>query len=120
MSKFQTVENLPRLEKYVLRENFAADARKDKMLVSTGAYKNEMGEVPAFECVQIATEKVRQKKLSRYYLDIAGYHPFRDAVNHFVFGELNDIVLEERVTTTWGCDIFTGLDTQPHVQRSKS
>jgi aspartate aminotransferase/aromatic-amino-acid transaminase len=100
MNKFQTVNPLPRLEKYLFIEKFAADTRKDKMLASTGAYKNEDGDVPQFECVQSASERVRNKHLSKYYLDIAGYQPFREAVNNFVFGEVGDIVLQERVITT--------------------
>jgi aspartate aminotransferase/aromatic-amino-acid transaminase len=100
MSRFQTVDQIPRLEKYVFREKFAADIRKDKILASIGAYKNEKGEVPVFECVEIATHRVRKKKLSKYYLDLAGYQPFRDAVTDFIFGEGNDIVLQGRVVTT--------------------
>ncbi len=100
MNKFQTVKQLPRLEKYVFQEKFATDVRSDKILVSTGAYKNEKGEVPEFECVDIATDRVRKKKLSKYYLDIAGYQPFRDAVNKFIFGQTNNIVLQGRVITT--------------------
>jgi aspartate aminotransferase/aromatic-amino-acid transaminase len=100
MSKFQTVNPLPRLAKYVFREKFAADTRSDRMLVSTGAYKNEKGVVPEFECVQIATGRFRDKKLSKYYLDIAGYQPFRDAVNNFIFLEVIDLVSQGRVITT--------------------
>lgn len=99
MSKFQNIESLPRLEKYVFREKFAADKRPDKILVSVGAFKNEEGEVPEFECVAIATERARKKKLSKYYLDLAGYPPFRDAVNSFIFGEDREIVSSGRVIT---------------------
>jgi aspartate aminotransferase/aromatic-amino-acid transaminase len=100
MSKFQTVNQIPRLEKYVFREKFAADSRRDKILASIGAYKNEKGEVPEFECVEIATHRVRKRRLSKYYLDVAGYQPFRDAVTDFIFGEGSDIVLQGRVITT--------------------
>lgn len=100
MSRFQTVEQLPRMEKYLFAERFAADPRSDKILASTGAYKNEKGEVPAFECVRIGTERVRKRKLSKGYLDVAGYQPFKDAVKGLIFAETGDQAFLERLIVT--------------------
>jgi len=83
----------------MFQERFAADPRPDKMLVSVGPYKNEHGELPQFECVRIASERVRQKGLSKYYLDVAGYQPFRDAVNRFLFGAASELITQGRIIT---------------------
>ena len=99
MRKFQSVDPLPRLEKYVFQEKFARDTRPGKILASTGAYKNIKGEIPQFQSVQIATRRVREKKLSKAYLDIAGYPPFRAAVDQFLFGGIEDLLAEKRVIT---------------------
>ena len=100
MQKFDSVSRLPRIPKYAFQERFDADPRPDKILVSTGAYKNEHGELPKFECVRIATERVREKGLSKSYLDVAGYSPFQDAVNRFLFGASSDLITQGRIITT--------------------
>jgi aspartate/tyrosine/aromatic aminotransferase len=99
MSRFAEVPRLPRIPKYEFRERFDADPRPDKMLVSTGAYKNEKGELPRFDCVRIATDRIRKREMSKYYLDVTGYEPFTQAVNRFLFGESSSILLHDRVIT---------------------
>jgi aspartate/tyrosine/aromatic aminotransferase len=97
MSHFESVARLPRLEKYLFLEAYAADPRPHKLLASVGSYKNENGTIPKFECVQIATERMQVKNLTKSYLDVAGYVPFREAVTQFVFGAVP--TLPERVET---------------------
>jgi aspartate/tyrosine/aromatic aminotransferase len=100
MPKFENVNRLPRLAKYAFQERFAADPRPDKMLVSIGPYKNELGELPQYECVRIASERVRQKGLSKAYLDVAGYPPFQEAINRFLFGSDSALIRQGRILTT--------------------
>jgi len=99
MSKFEKVGRLPRIPKYAFQERFAADPRPEKILVSTGAYKNEYGELPKFKCVQIASDRVREKGLSKNYLDVAGYRPFQESVNRLLFGASSDKITQRRIQT---------------------
>jgi aspartate/tyrosine/aromatic aminotransferase len=99
MSRFEGVDRLPRIPKYLFQERFAADPRPDKILASTGPYKNEKGEVPRLKCIRIAIKRIKNNNLPKQYLDVAGYQPFREAVGRFLFGADSEMVAEGRVVT---------------------
>jgi aspartate aminotransferase/aromatic-amino-acid transaminase len=86
MPLFDSLEPLAPMQKFQLIEQYLADRRPGKILAATGAYKNERGETPLFECVQIAEDRIREREPLRDYLEPAGYLPFCEAMQRLLFG----------------------------------
>jgi aspartate/tyrosine/aromatic aminotransferase len=81
------------------RKDSAADPRPDKILASTGAYKNQHGQLQKFECVRIATKRLGKRDLSKSYLDVACFPPFQEAVNRLLFGVDSELTVPGRIIT---------------------
>lgn len=99
MLHFGSIDPLPEMPKYRILEQFIEDPRPDKLLLSSGAFKNERAETPLFESVRLATARVQQRGLPRDYLDIAGYQPFVDAMERLIFGDTHDVLTHNRIQT---------------------
>ncbi len=66
---------------------YLADPRPDKILAATGAWKNERGETPRFECVRVAEDRIRQQDPCRDYLEPAGYLPLCESMQRLLFAD---------------------------------
>ncbi|MGE3315775.1 MAG: aromatic amino acid transaminase [Planctomycetaceae bacterium] len=86
---FESIPPRPALSRTVLLERFAADARAEKLLLASGAYKDESGRTPLLESIRIATERVNSRGISRDYLPGAGDPKFIAAIESLLLGELN-------------------------------
>ncbi len=83
-----------------LMEQFMADDRSDKVNLSIGLYYDKDGRIPTLESVKqskIALDaKVDEPCI---YLPMDGLIPYREAVQHLVFGQEHAALTEKRVAT---------------------
>lgn len=70
-----------------LVEKFLSDSRETKVDLSIGVLRSEKLQAYLLRSVQIAEEKILQKKLAKTYLPILGSKKYIDSMQHCVFGE---------------------------------
>ncbi len=99
MSHFDAIPRGAALAKYVAIDRFLADPRPDKMLLATGAYKDETGQTPHYASVRQAEERLHKRGLSRDYLDVSGYRPLCDAMEKLLLGANSNVIAERRIRT---------------------
>ena len=99
MSLFSAVEMAPRDPILGLNEQFAADTNPSKTNLGVGVYFDDNGKLPLLECVQIAEQRLMEKKAARGYLPIDGLAAYDSAVKGLVFGADSEVVQSGRVST---------------------
>ena len=99
MSLFSAVEMAPRDPILGLNEQFAADTNPSKTNLGVGVYFDDNGKLPLLQCVQIAEQRLMEKKAARGYLPIDGLAAYDSAVKGLVFGADSEVVQSGRVST---------------------
>lgn len=99
MSLFAAVEMAPRDPILGLNEQFAADARPNKVNLGVGVYTDEHGKLPLLQCVAAAEKQLMQAPKPRGYLPIDGIAAYDQAVQALVFGADSDAVASGRIAT---------------------
>ena len=99
MSLFSAVEMAPRDPSLGLNEQFGADTNPSKTNLGVGVYFDDNGKLPLLECVQIAEQRLMEKKAARGYLPIDGLAAYDSAVKGLVFGADSEVVQSGRVST---------------------
>ena len=99
MSLFAAVEMAPRDPILGLNEQFAADARPNKVNLGVGVYTDEHGKLPLLRCVAAAEKQLMQAPKPRGYLPIDGIAAYDQAVQALVFGADSDAVASGRIAT---------------------
>ncbi|WP_018715688.1 amino acid aminotransferase [Brachymonas chironomi] len=99
MSLFSAVEMAPRDPILGLNEQFAADTNPSKTNLGVGVYFDDNGKLPLLQCVQIAEQRLMEKKAARGYLPIDGLAAYDSAVKGLVFGADSEVVQSDRVST---------------------
>ncbi len=99
MSLFAAVEMAPRDPILGLNEQFAADARPNKVNLGVGVYTDEHGKLPLLQCVAAAEKQLMEAPKPRGYLPIDGIAAYDQAVQGLVFGADSEAVTSGRVAT---------------------
>ena len=99
MSLFSAVEMAPRDPILGLNEQFAADTNPSKTNLGVGVFFDDNGKLPLLQCVQIAEQRLMEKKAARGYLPIDGLAAYDSAVKGLVFGADSEVVQSDRVST---------------------
>jgi aromatic-amino-acid transaminase len=96
---FQNVALAPRDPILGLNEQFAADARQDKVNLGVGVYFDEQGRLPVLACVAEAERQLLGASKPKGYLPIDGIAAYDRAVQGLVFGLESAAVKAGRVAT---------------------
>jgi aromatic-amino-acid transaminase len=99
MTLFADVALAPRDPILGLNEQFAADARADKVNLGVGVYTDESGKLPLLACVAAAEQQLLAAPRPRGYLPIDGLAAYDRAVQALVFGADSAVVTAGRVAT---------------------
>jgi len=99
MSLLSAVEMAPRDPILGLNEQFAADARTNKVNLGVGVYFDDEGKLPLLKCVAQAQQQLLEAPKAKGYLPIDGIAAYDQAVQHLVFGADSDAVQAGRVAT---------------------
>ncbi|NWG73005.1 MAG: aspartate/tyrosine/aromatic aminotransferase [Rubrivivax sp.] len=99
MSLFAAVEMAPRDPILGLNEQFAADARPDKVNLGVGVYTDEHGKLPLLQCVAAAEKQLMEAPKPRGYLPIDGIAAYDKAVQGLVFGADSEAVASGCIAT---------------------
>jgi aromatic-amino-acid transaminase len=99
MTLFADVALAPRDPILGLNEQFAADARADKVNLGVGVYTDESGKLPLLACVAAAEQQLLATPRPRGYLPIDGLAAYDRAVQALVFGADSAVVTGARVAT---------------------
>jgi len=86
-SLFAGVELAPRDPILGLNEQFAADARADKVNLGVGVYFDDEGRLPVLACVAEAERQLLASPKPKGYLPIDGIAAYDQAVQGLVFGQ---------------------------------
>lgn len=87
MSWFASVAPLPPDPVLGLSEAFKADARKEKLDLTVGSYRNAMLQPVIFQAIKKAEEHLLAKEKDKEYLPIAGDPLFLSGIGKLAFGE---------------------------------
>jgi aromatic-amino-acid transaminase len=98
-SLLAAVEMAPRDPILGLNEQFAADARANKVNLGVGVYYDENGKLPLLQCVQQAEKLMMEVPKARGYLPIDGIAAYDGAVQSLVFGADSAAVKAGRIAT---------------------
>jgi aromatic-amino-acid transaminase len=98
-SLLAAVEMAPRDPILGLNEQFAADARANKVNLGVGVYYDENGKLPLLQCVQQAEKLMMEAPKARGYLPIDGIAAYDGAVQGLVFGAESAAVKAGRIAT---------------------
>ncbi|VVE15188.1 aromatic amino acid aminotransferase [Pandoraea pneumonica] len=82
-----------------LNENFAKDARTNKVNLSIGIYYDDDGRLPVMQAVRQAEALLLAEVGPKPYLPMAGFANYRDAVQALVFGDDSPARTEGRIAT---------------------
>jgi len=96
---FQNVALAPRDPILGLNEQFAADARQDKVNLGVGVYFDELGRLPVLACVAEAERQLLGSSKPKGYLPIDGIAAYDRAVQGLVFGPESAALKGGRVAT---------------------
>ncbi|MBL8346281.1 MAG: aminotransferase class I/II-fold pyridoxal phosphate-dependent enzyme, partial [Rubrivivax sp.] len=96
---FQNVSLAPRDPILGLNEQFAADARQDKVNLGVGVYFDEQGRLPVLACVAEAERQLLGSGKPKGYLPIDGIAAYDRAVQGLVFGPESGALKAGRVAT---------------------
>ncbi len=96
---FQNVALAPRDPILGLNEQFAADARPDKVNLGVGVYFDAQGRLPVLACVAEAERQLLGASKPKGYLPIDGIAAYDRAVQGLVFGPESRAVQAGRVAT---------------------
>jgi len=96
---FQHVDAYPGDPILTLNEDFQKDPRRDKINLSIGIYFDDDGRLPVMRSVREAETALLTDLGPKPYLPMAGFAPYRDAVQSLVFGEQCAARAERRIAT---------------------
>lgn len=82
-----------------LNENFAKDARTNKVNLSIGIYYDDEGRLPVMQAVRQAEALLLAEVGPKPYLPMAGFANYRDAVQALVFGDDSPARTDGRIAT---------------------
>jgi len=82
-----------------LNENFAKDARTNKVNLSIGIYYDDDGRLPVMQAVRQAEALLLAEVGPKPYLPMAGFANYRDAVQALVFGDDSPARTDGRIAT---------------------
>lgn len=82
-----------------LNENFQKDPREEKFNLSIGIYFDDDGRLPVMKAVREAEAAMLSDLGPKPYLPMAGFAPYREAVQSLVFGEQCARRAEGRIAT---------------------
>jgi aspartate aminotransferase len=102
----QDLEQLPADPILGLSAACRADANPNKVDLTVGIYKNEQGECPVFEAVQLAQSALEAEEVTKAYLPAAGDEQFNRGIQRLALGESSAALAEDRVSsiqTPGGC-----------------
>ncbi|RDU98856.1 aromatic amino acid transaminase [Trinickia dinghuensis] len=96
---FEHVDAYPGDPILSLNENFQKDPRAEKFNLSIGIYFDDDGCLPVMKAVREAETAMASDLGPKPYLPMAGYAPYREAVQSLVFGEQCAPRTEGRIAT---------------------
>ncbi|MGG1947572.1 amino acid aminotransferase [Trinickia sp. NRRL B-1857] len=96
---FEHVDAYPGDPILTLNENFQKDPRQEKINLSIGIYFDDDGRLPVMKAVREAEAAMLADLGPKPYLPMAGFAPYRDAVQSLVFGEDCAARTEGRIAT---------------------
>lgn len=96
---FEHVDAYPGDPILTLNENFQKDPRQEKINLSIGIYFDDDGRLPVMKAVREAEAAMLADLGPKPYLPMAGFAPYRDAVQSLVFGEDCAARVEGRIAT---------------------
>ncbi len=102
----QELEQLPADPILGLSAACRADPNPDKVDLTVGVYKDEQGECPVFEAVQLAQRKLVEEEGTKAYLAAAGDEAFNLGIQRLTLGEDSATLAAGRVSsiqTPGGC-----------------
>ncbi|GJH10503.1 aspartate/tyrosine/aromatic aminotransferase [Caballeronia novacaledonica] len=82
-----------------LNEDFAKDARENKVNLSIGIYYDDEGRLPVMRAVREAEAQWLAQPAAKPYLPMSGLAAYRDAVQSLVFGDDSVARAEGRIAT---------------------
>ncbi|WP_272870142.1 MULTISPECIES: amino acid aminotransferase [unclassified Vibrio] len=82
-----------------LTEEFKSDARKEKINLGVGIYKNEAGQTPVLATVKKAEAALLESEKTKSYLTIEGTAEYALAVQKLLFGDTSIIVNNQLAKT---------------------
>nr|WP_161427458.1 MULTISPECIES: amino acid aminotransferase [unclassified Vibrio] len=82
-----------------LTEEFKSDARKEKINLGVGIYKNEAGQTPVLATVKKAEAALLESEKTKSYLTIEGTAEYALAVQKLLFGDTSTIVNNQLAKT---------------------
>lgn len=102
----QELEQLPADPILGLSAACRADPNPDKVDLTVGVYKDEQGECPVFEAVQLAQRSLLEEERTKAYLAAAGDEAFNRGIQRLALGEDSAALAAGRVSsiqTPGGC-----------------
>ncbi|KAF7599996.1 MAG: aromatic amino acid aminotransferase [Candidatus Dactylopiibacterium carminicum] len=83
-----------------LMETFKTDTRNGKVNLSIGLYYDEKGTIPQLQAIQQAYGRIEgRSKVPSVYLPMEGFKPYREGIQHLLFGAGNAVLAAGRVAT---------------------
>lgn len=88
-----------------LMQAFRADARKQKIDLGVGVYRNDQGITPVMHAVKLAEKQLLEKQRTKVYEGPSGNQAFCSSIASLVFGDQLDAYSERlcTATTPGGC-----------------
>ena len=96
---FEHIEAYPGDPILTLNENFQKDPRQNKVNLSIGIYFDDDGRLPVMQAVHEAEAAILNDPGPKPYLPMAGFAPYRDAVQGLVFGQQCPARVQGRIAT---------------------
>lgn len=84
---FDRLEHIPRDPLWALTESFRLDDHENKMDLILGVYKNEAGQTPVLDAVQLAERQLALAAKSKTYRPLTGNITFTEEIARLVLGE---------------------------------
>lgn len=111
---FEAIAPVPADPILGLGERVRADARPDKLDLTSGVYKDETGRVPKFACIAEAERRYLATEDTKVYLPIDGAPAFTEAAQTLVFGP-HAALTGDRLRTTQTTGGTGGLALTAHL-----
>jgi aromatic-amino-acid transaminase len=96
---FEHIDAYPGDPILTLNENFQKDPRQNKVNLSIGIYFDDDGRLPVMQAVREAEAAILNDPGPKPYLPMAGFAPYRDAVQGLVFGQQCPARVQGRIAT---------------------
>lgn len=96
---FKSVPAVPPDPIFSLVSQFQDDPKPNKVNLTVGVYKNQMGETPVLSCVKEAEHHLLETESSKKYLGISGLESFNQLTARLLLGDSSPVIQRETYTT---------------------